>query len=551
MAGRLERTLHLQDMLSASNDGSLQKKKDDFMQVKSVLFYLAFAVFGLTVFVKGQSADPDSALQNILSRIEGENISLDEAVRSALKNAVAVRKAEASYLAATGSLRRERGYFDPMLFFNMNYENIEAPAASFFAGAQVLQTKQLTSQTGLKLDLPTGTQFQLSLNTTNLKTNSQFAFLNPEYDVFGSLSFRQQLLGGFTASARKNLTGAELAFEAAQERYNQEVIAVKTGVEVGYWNLYTAERDYAVQKLTRDRADAFLKETELRQDAGLVGPSQVANAKTFLAQQELLLIDMQEAMDSKSDQLASITGTRPANGGQRFIAGDVPPSEFSTVPVNELLEYVKDNNLSLKAAQKETDAAEAMVSAASWEALPKLDLVGSLSSTGLGGEAQDVIFNSDTLVTTSGGSFGRVLGDVFKRKYPGWSVGIELSMPIGLRSGFGEKQRLEAQAVIVQQQYVELSRNIEEQVRKAYRELSHGKARLQAAEEGVKAAEEQVRIGMIEFENGRITAFELVRLSEDLAVTQRSYSNALIRTINAVAMLRQLTSGKYPAETSN
>ncbi len=57
------------------------------------------------------------------------------------------------------------------------------------------------------------------------------------------------------------------------------------------------------------------------------------------------------------------------------------------------------------------------------------------------------------------------------------------------------------------------------------------------------AAQEQVRIGMIEFKNGRLSAFELVRLSEDFAVAQQRYSDALVKTVKAAAELKQLTSG--------
>jgi outer membrane protein TolC len=135
--------------------------------------------------------------------------------------------------------------------------------------------------------LPTGTEFEFSLNTIRLKTNSQFAFLNPEYDAFGSLSFRQPLLTGFTASTRKQLTRAEQEYEAAQAQYDQAVVNINADVERMYWDLYAAERDYAVQKLIRDRAEAFLREAQLRAKAGLVGPNQVANARTFLAEQEL------------------------------------------------------------------------------------------------------------------------------------------------------------------------------------------------------------------------------------------------------------------------
>jgi outer membrane protein TolC len=86
-------------------------------------------------------------------------------------------------------------------------------------------------------------------------------------------------------------------------------------------------------------------------------------------------------------------------------------------------------------------------------------------------------------------------------------------------------------------------------VRTAHRELSHGNDRLKIAKVGVEAAQEQIRIGLIEFQNGRITALELVQLSEDFAIAQRRYSDALVRSVTAAANLRQLTSGKYPEGT--
>jgi len=493
--------------------------------------------------------NPDSSLQVILNNLEGETLTLSEALQYAIKNSTSIRRAEAGYLAALGSLRRERGYFDPELFFNLNYKDLKEPTASFFSGAQVLITEQTTSQTGLKLNLPVGTELELALNTVSIKSNSQFAFLNPEYDVFGSLSFRQSLLGGFTASGRKELMRSELEYDAAKARYDQEILIASSEVEKKYWNLYAAERDYGVQKLTRDRAEAFLNETKLRETAGLVGPNQVANAKTFLAEQELLSIDSEEELDNQSDQLAVLIGVRPEEGFSRFIAGDEPPVDFPVEPVEKLIDYTLSNNLELQAAQKDIDASNALVNSATWEALPRVDLVGSLVSSGIGGDSQDVIFGSDTLRTTSSGSFGEVLNQVFERKFPGWSLGIELTVPIGFRTGLGEKDRLEAEVINVQQKYIELSRILEQQVRTAHRELSHGNSRLKAAKDGVEAAQEQVRIGIIEFQNGRITAFELVRLSEDFAIAQRRYSEALVRTINAVVTLQQLTSGKYPATT--
>ena len=105
---------------------------------------------------------------------------------------------------------------------------------------------------------------------------------------------------------------------------------------------------------------------------------------------------------------------------------------------------------------------------------------------------------------------------------------------------------MHAERVRAEERYVATARALEEQVRATHRELLHGRQRLEVARIGVDAAQEQVRIGLIEFRNGRSTAFELVRLGADLAVAQQRYSQELVRTAKAAATLRQLTSGAYP-----
>lgn len=511
-------------------------------------YYSTILLFACSSISFGQTAiNPDSSLKIIVNSLDGTEISLANAQTYAKENSTTLKLAEAAYLASLGTLRKERGAFDPEFFFTLNYQDQKIPSASFFAGAAVLSTQQTETNTGLRLNTPIGTQLELSLNSINLKTNSQFAFLNPQYNGFGLISLRQPLLSGFTLNARKNLNQAELMVESSKSRFDQEFIRVNSVVEQSYWNLYAAERNFAVQKLTVERGESFLKEAQLREKAGLVGPNQVANAKTFLTQQKLLLIDRLEQLDAQSDQLANVIGKRPDTGNGRYLTMDSPPVSFPSVELNDLIDHTLKSNFELMAVQKNIEAADDLVDAASWEALPQVDLVGSLNSSGLGGSSQNVIFGGDTLRSSSGGSFGNVLSEVFKRKFPGWSVGIEISLPIGLRPGLGEKDRLEAGSMSAKQNYIELSRLLEQQVRESYRELTNGNERLKIARDGVEAAQEQVRIGMIEFQNGRLSAFELVRLSEDFAIAQQRYSDALVKTVKAAAELRQLTSGYYPS----
>lgn len=406
-----------------------------------ILPMIFIAMIGATRFAAGQTrpANPDSALQSILEQLEGTPLALDNAVRQGLKSAAPVREAEAAYLAARGTVRREKGFFDPELFLSFDYFDDELPSASFFAGAAVLVTQESISRAGLRWSLPIGTEVEAAVNSIRLKTNSQFAFLNPQYNAFGSLSLRQPLLRGFAASARKQLASAERELEAARARYDQAVLSIRAEVESDYWDLYAAERDYAVQKLTRDRGAEFLRETELRAKTGLIGPNQVANARTFLAEQELLLLNREEYLDRLSDQLAALIGMRPENGKSRFIAIDDPPADFPLEPVDILVQYALDNNYDLLATKQQIEAVRTLANAARWEALPSVDLVGSLGGSGLSGTAQDVIFNDDTLRTSVSGDMGEAVSQAVSRDYPNWSVGVEVSIPSGCAAGWAKK----------------------------------------------------------------------------------------------------------------
>jgi outer membrane protein TolC len=508
--------------------------------VPATLLALGLTLFHSTASHAQGRILPDSALSATLDSLSGMPLQLSEAVRHALANSTAVRAAQAAYLAARGAARREAGAFDPELFFQLNYLDDEQPTASFFAGAPTLLTTTTTTTSGLRLRLPTGTSFELALNTTRLETNSGFAFLNPEYDAFGYLSFRQPLLRGFTASGAKDYRQARRQRDAARARYEQAILAATAEVERAYWDLYATVRDYAVQILTVERGRALRRETELRAQAGLVGPNQVANARTFLAQQELLLLDLAEQLDAQSDRLASLIGVRPVSGHPRFIPVGDPPARFATAPVDSLVALAQRNNLDLRAAAQDVEAAEVLARAAGWELLPTVDVVGSVGGNGLAGSPQDVIFGDDTLRVERQGGLGDAISEVTGRDYPNWSIGVEVTIPIGFRQGRGERDRLKAEVLLSQERQRELSRLLEERVRATHRELTNGQARLDAAREGVDAAQEQVRTGLIEFHNGRTTAFELVRLAADLAAAQQRYSEALARTAKAAATLREL-----------
>jgi len=488
----------------------------------------------------------DSTLTLALQKIQGVPLTLEEATNAALQQSTTVRDADAALRAARGSLRRERGAFDPEIFAASVRSGVDQPTASPFAGAAVLQTDRTDTEAGGRVRLPAGTELSASLVTTKQETNSAYSALEPQYNTLGRLDLRQPLLKGFGPGSWGERSAATREYEAAQARYDDAVLEIRSQVERTYWDLYAAERDLGVQQIIRERAAALVQETELRAKTGLVGPGDVASAKVFLAEQEQSLIDREEGLDSVSDQIASLIGRRPQGEAPRYRPLDSPPRDFALEPQDSLVARAMRQSLEVKSAERDLAAARAREQSAKWNMLPSLDVVGSVGGLGLSGTGRDVVFGSDTLHTNVNGDFSDTWTQVTKRDYPTWSAGLSLSIPIGFRAGSGEHDRLRGEADRAEQRLIAVRRSLDERVRSGHRDLLNAKRRLDAAQSGVDASLTRARIGLLEYRNGRTTAFEVVQLGADLASAQQRYSQALVRTAKAAAELRRLTAEGMP-----
>lgn len=489
------------------------------------------------------TVSPDSALVESLARLTGQRIRLSEAKELALRNSTMIGQSRAVLMAAEGTLRSARGEFDPAVFGEFYKSGADSPSSSPFGGASVLETEATNSAVGLRMRLPIGTQLQASVNGQKLQTNSAFAALNPEYSATSSIDITQPLLRGFGPSARAAYSSARRQYDAALARYEQAVLDIEADVENKYWDLYASERDLAVQVVIRERGQAFLNQATLRAQAGLVGPSDVAKARVFVADQEQQVLDREEALGRTSDEFASMIGQRPGGEQLRYRTSDEPSASYSGLEgVDPLLHRAFENNRRIKAAEFEVQAARARETGGKWDAWPTLDLVGSIGGNGLAGRAQEIVFGGDTVISTFSGGNGDSWSQAINRDYPTWLIGVRFEMPIGLRPGRGNRDRLEAERVFQEQVLIDERRGLEEDIRAYHRELLNAEQRLVSAREGVDASMEQVRIGVLEYTNGRISAVDLVLLAEDLARAQQSLTRALVKSAKAQSGLRRLTS---------
>ena len=491
---------------------------------------------------RAQSANPDSALAQQLRALEGVPLALDEAIGLAVEHATEVREAEAQVRAAEGVLRSQRGVFDPSVFAAADKSREEWPKSSSFSETEHEAT---LFNVGAETDLRTGGHVRAGVETARDGTDQPFSY-GTTYTARGRLDVVQPLLSGFGPAARRDLTAAEHNLVAARAAADATRLSVEARTERAYWELYAAQRDYAAERVIRDGGAGLLDEARKKASAGLVGPNQVANARVFLAERSAALLDVGERMDLLSDQLATLLGTRPA-GAPRFRPVSEPPRDFTPQPADAMVEVAMQKNPGLQVYVQRVEIAKAVERGARWNALPSLDFVGSLGGNGLTANGrQPFTFGSDSTFLNVQGDYGDAWSQALKRDFPTWSAGLRFTLPLGMRQDGGEHDRARAQVLVVEQQLEGARRSLDVEVRTGVRALENAQERVQLAAEGAEASLDQVRIGRLEYQAGRTTAFELVRLAGDLATAQRRYSQALVRAAQAVTSLRELTAGAYP-----
>jgi outer membrane protein TolC len=465
-------------------------------------------------------------------------MTLDEAQRLAIANSPTTRGALGALRSARGARMHEAGAFDPVLSAANQHVSTDSPVSSPFAGSELRQ--RLVSG-GVSWLSPIGTSLSVSLIQNKTETNAPFTTLPRERSAGARVDFVQPLLKGFgMAATRGELRARDRELDAARRRYEGATLQLASDVETAYWTLYAVERDIEARRIQRQRAAVFLRDQVLRGRAGVVGPGAVAAARTFLADQEAILLDARLALQTASDRLAQAIGISPGSR-ERLHALDEPPPLPTLDPLPVVIRRAMASNTDLRAAEQDSAAAHARMRRAAWNAWPSLEAFGGYGGAGLAGTSRQIVFGSDTVGTVADTDFGSAWDQVWGDDFPDWNFGLRVSMPIPWRADRGEHERRRGDYERARENLRAQRLGLETDVRAAYREAETAQATLGAIRELLAATQEQARIGRLEYQAGRTTAYDVVDLEAQVAQAQLRASQALVRVARSQAELRRLT----------
>lgn len=423
-----------------------------------------------------------------------ENLSLDEAIRTALANSEVIRVLAGVTATSSGrtiydpaitntGIDQARGPFDPKVEVQNNFNRRETPQVLIEKGfdpsdpsrERVIMggdaTQDYEMAAGVSKTTITGGSLNLGVSANPLRSNAADSLLNPRSNSSVDLSFTQPLLQG--AGGRANLVPIVLARIDTERSFFQLKDSVEQlvgGVVEAYWALVFARTDLWARRqqveqgrLAVERAEAMLKQ-------GLGKGADVPQARSALANFRANLVSSEANVLQQEAALRNILG-RPPYEPVRIVPVSPPTTERLGIDWDNIVSLAEQQRPDLIELKLVLEADQQQLLRARNQALPSVDAMALYRWNGLEGRTPD-----RRIISSLPGEF------------TGWQLGVKFSVPLGLRQSRAELRQME---LIIMRDRANLQQgfhNATHVLAASYRDLAQSYARYQAFQQARAAA---------------------------------------------------------------
>jgi outer membrane protein len=419
---------------------------------------------------------------------------------------------------------------DPLLTFRYYWGHTVTPLDYTFAsnGASIE-----TAQTGymsatFRQSFLTGTGFAINLNGVRQASNLTDEIFNPYLSSGMTIGITQHLLYGFGYRANAvfiRWAHNDLAF--SKSVFQKTVETAVANVMSLYCNLLADREDIRVAKESLQYAQRLLADNQTEAQIGAVAKLDVVQSEQDVAarQQDLLTAGNQYAQDQ---QQVKATISKAFNGELAAVqivpTDNLPnPHPDDVPPLNEAIKQALQNRPEIEQAQLNLRNQAVTIKAVRNQLLPTLDAFAAYGPTGLTGR------------------LGPALSQVFRDRYPAYSYGVTLSIPIRNRLAQADAAR----ALVEQRQLAMQLRQAQNQavwdVSKAVSAVHQAKSQLDAAIRVAGLTRESLSMEETKFKVGQAPAGEVITAQTSLATSEDNVVKARATYAKALIQFEQAT----------
>ena len=467
-------------------------------------------------------------------------LSLKDATALALEHNINLEVSRLGLAGAEQGFRATTGIFDFLLNAEAGVSYSESPATNELVGAAVALQRGRKFDLFLSKAIPTGGSFALGWTNTRSSTNSTFYFLNPAYNSGLTLSLSQSLLRGFgTDVTRAQIEVARRSKDISRVQFEQVVISTVQAVESAYWNHIYAIDNLKVKQHSLKLAQDLLDQTRTRVRIGTSAPIDIVQSEATVASREVDIIVAENQVENAADLLKDLMGfENPEDWKSRIVPTDSLEATTTSANLDQSIAEALQRRPDLRERELETEINQINVLSARNAVLPQLNLGVNYGFAGVGGTQTIVDPDTGQVIGTIAGGWDDALSQISKRDFNQWSAGLSFSYPLGnttARATLAERRFALASA---KQNTALTQQRIILEVRDAVRGLDASAKAIAAAVKSRELAERNLDAEQKKFANGMSTAFQVVKIQDDLASAQAAELQARVYYRQAEAVYR-------------
>jgi gold/copper resistance efflux pump len=438
---------------------------------------------------------------------EKKSLALEEALALALDNNLALRSEALAAERARAGVDGAKAAFDPVLGAAISHARDRRPPR---IGPENVEATVF--ETTLRHRLPTGTEYEVGYGVDRYEADGPLAPDGSSYRAEVRLGLRQPLLrGAWGIAERAAIESSERSEAIANAQLESVTNAILLDTAQAYYRLVRARDALSVARDSQRLAEELAQQTRAQVEVGTLERVELTQAEAGIALRREAVVVAETEVGAASDALASLVyGGAPDAFARELVPAEVAEASAQVVALDEPLRQAKRNRPELAALRLAIENSEAAERVASNATLPDLAAVGLVGVAG-----------ADPAI----GDAHREAVDRVDRQYR-WSLGLELSYPLGNRAASSAHRAARIDARRAQLALDEVQRHIEADVRASVRELNGSIQRVEVTGRAVELASEQLAIERKRLEAGMSTAFQVLRLETDLSVARNAHDRA-------------------------
>ena len=442
---------------------------------------------------------------------------------------------------------------EPTLTGGIDWGHFSNPqTSSFVTGTNTFVSERSNSNIGIQKGFLTGTNVSLDWRNALNDTNSLRANFDPSLRSNLTLRVTQSLLQGFGRDVNsRNIRIAKNNREVSDLAFETQVIATVTQVQNLYWDLVSFRAEARSREEDLRLAQKLYEDNKRRVEIGVLAPIEIVRAEAEVASREQ---DLTLAVTRVQLQETTIKNAVSKNGlaSPSILDVEIVPTDRIEVPDIEEIQPLQD--LMGLALQSRPELAQSRIQLKNQDIslkgvrnamLPQVSIFADLTNNALAGRLNEDFVGFPGIETPVSdffiGGLGTSLSQVFRRNFPDYSIGVQVSFPLKNRRAQADMtatllERRQADIRLRQQE-----NSVRAEVRDAVIGVQQARARFTAAEKTRILQERTLDGEQKKFKLGASTIFFVVEAQRDLALARSVEITAQNNYIKAKVALDRAT----------